>query len=97
MGSGVCQRGHIASRRSNESVGTIALTLTQWLPKPATSQFPEKGRSLRETWSRSREREQLSPVRVDFQFLVMESTPDRRKMGERERRAVGGVRRTNTV
>ncbi|GEM_PF-5843517 len=31
--------------------GTIALTLTQWLPKPATSQFPEKERSLREMWS----------------------------------------------
>ncbi len=27
------------------------LSLTQWLPKPATSQFPETGRSLRETWS----------------------------------------------
>ena len=27
------------------------LTPAQWLPKPATSQFPEKGRSLRETWS----------------------------------------------
>gem|GEM_PF-6466740 len=27
------------------------LTLTQWLPEPATSQFPEKRRSLRETWS----------------------------------------------
>ncbi|MDB6110753.1 MAG: hypothetical protein JWR69_2503 [Pedosphaera sp.] len=25
--------------------------LFQWLPKPATSRFPEKGRSLRELWS----------------------------------------------
>jgi hypothetical protein len=27
------------------------LTPAQWLPKPATSQFPEEGRSLRELWS----------------------------------------------
>jgi hypothetical protein len=27
------------------------LTPAQWLPKPATSQFPEKGRALRATWS----------------------------------------------
>ena len=27
------------------------LTPSQWLPKPATSQFPHKRRSLRETWS----------------------------------------------
>ncbi|GEM_PF-5809691 len=27
------------------------LSPSQWLPKPATSQFPQKGRSLRETWS----------------------------------------------
>src|ERR1700719_1331091 len=28
---------------------------TQWLPKPATSQLPEKRRSLRELWSASQE------------------------------------------
>ncbi len=27
------------------------LSPAQWLPKPATSQFPQLGRSLRETWS----------------------------------------------
>src|SRR5689334_15197297 len=27
------------------------LSPSQWLPKPATSQFPEKGRALRATWS----------------------------------------------
>ena len=31
--------------------GTYALTPAQWLPKPATSQFPERRRSLRELWS----------------------------------------------
>jgi hypothetical protein len=30
---------------------TLALTPAQWLPKPAMSQFPEEGRSLRELWS----------------------------------------------
>src|SRR5690348_10245067 len=30
---------------------TPALTPAQWLPKPATSQFPERRRSLRELWS----------------------------------------------
>gem|GEM_PF-5971755 len=39
---------------NTKSDGTIALTLTQWLPKPATSQFPGKRRSLRETWSPGR-------------------------------------------
>src|SRR5208337_3478419 len=32
----------------------LALTLARWLPKPATSQFPQKGRSLRDTWSPGR-------------------------------------------
>ena len=38
-----------ANPQRNEPVSP--LTLTQWLPKPTTSQFPHKRRSLRETWS----------------------------------------------
>jgi uncharacterized membrane protein YfcA len=32
-------------------VNRLALTPSQWLPKPATSQFPHKRRSLRDLWS----------------------------------------------
>ncbi len=52
--------------------GTIALTLTQWLPKPATSQFPEKERSLREMWSPG-ERGQLRQRQVFWSNLDRES------------------------
>jgi hypothetical protein len=34
--------------------GNGHLTPTQWLPKPATSQLPQEGRSLREVWSPER-------------------------------------------
>jgi len=49
--------------RETKLDGTIALNLTQWLPKPATSQLPEKRRSLRETWSPG-ERGQLRQQQV---------------------------------
>ena len=42
----------------------FALTPAQCLPKPATSQFPEKRRALRATWS-PEEREKRFPSRAN--------------------------------
>src|SRR3954453_11547326 len=43
---------------------TYALTPAQWLPKPATSQFPERRRSLRELWSPCGEGERCHVARL---------------------------------
>src|SRR5271166_5336123 len=43
--------GHSAAKPQPQWSVWLALTLARWLPKPATSQFPQKGRSLRDTWS----------------------------------------------
>jgi hypothetical protein len=49
--------GQALSLSMNRNVsGMFALTPTQWLPKPATSQFPERRRTLRATWSPRRGR-----------------------------------------
>ena len=44
----------------NDRKGPI--TPTQWLPKPATSQFPHKRRALRASWSPSEEERESGAV-----------------------------------
>jgi hypothetical protein len=54
---------------TDKSEFTLALTPTQWLPKPATSWFPQKSCALRATWSPG-EREKLSLSIANSDYAV---------------------------
>ena len=59
-----------ADGKTDQLEETSALTLAQWLPKPATSWMPQVGRPLRGTWSPRRGENKL-PLLLALTFITV--------------------------